>query len=363
MILLKKISKFLFALILVLAFSFTGMPDAFVNKAEAACDFIRPAEGTITSGFRTPSRPNHHGLDIAKAGIVPIKAAAAGTVSRSYYSTSYGHVVFIKHNIRGVQYETVYAHMRGRNVSEGQYVAQGTVLGNMGATGDATGQHLHYEIHRPSWNINKTYALNPANYINCSGGGGGGTTHTQDFATTPWTSLSKTFYVAPGGSISVKPSGLSQSPYNIRIRLTNVNTGAYTEETVPSQDGVFVNMRGGTYRVTLYQQNSGNVSGKVTVKTATETHTSNFSIVNQYTLSKTFSVPVGGKISVTPSNLNRSPYKIRVRLTNVNTGAYTEETLPTQDGLFVNMRGGTYRVTLYQLNPGNLSGKVTVKVY
>ncbi len=150
---------------------------------------------------------------------------------------------------------------------------------------------------------------------------------------------------------------------NIRIRLTNVNTGAYTEETFPREDGKFVNMRGGTYQITLYQLNKGNVSGKVTVKTATETHTSNFSIVNQYTLSKTFNVPVGGKISVTPSGLNQSPYNIRVRLTNVNTGNYTEETLPAEDGLFVNMRGGTYRVTLYQLNANQLSGKVTVKVY
>ncbi len=361
-----NVSKILLSLILVLSFSFTAMPESFVQEAEASCAFIRPAEGTITSGFRTPSRPNHHGIDIAKSGTVPIKAAAAGTVSRSYYSSSYGHVVFIKHNINGVQYETVYAHMRGRNVSEGQWVAQGTVLGYMGATGDATGQHLHYEIHQPSWNINKTYALNPANYINCNSGGGGGsgTTHTQDFATTPWTTLSKTFYVEPGGEISVTPSNLSQSSPKIRIRLTNVDTGAYTEETFPNEDGKFVNMRGGThYRVTLYQLNKGNVSGKVTIKTKSETYSTNFSIVNQYTLSKTFNVPVGGKISVTPSGLNQNPYNVRVRLTNVNTGNYTEETLPAEDGLFVNMRGGTYRVTLYQLNANQLSGKVTVKVY
>ena len=98
---------------------------------------------------------------------MPIKASAAGTVSRSYYSSSYGEVVFIKHNINGVQYETVYAHMRSesRTVSEGQTVKQGAIIGYMGSTGDSTGQHLHFELHKGSWNVSKSDAVNPLPYL------------------------------------------------------------------------------------------------------------------------------------------------------------------------------------------------------
>ena len=54
----------------------------------------------------------HHGLDIAASGTVPVVAAAEGVITRSYYSTSYGNVVFISHNINGQTYTTVYAHLK-----------------------------------------------------------------------------------------------------------------------------------------------------------------------------------------------------------------------------------------------------------
>ncbi|UAC47860.1 M23 family metallopeptidase [Bacillus aquiflavi] len=133
--------------------------------------FIRPAEGTITQYFK---KGTHNGIDIAKSGTVPILAAALGTVTKSYNSDSYGEVVFIKHVINGVQYETVYAHMaeRSRTVSVGQNVSVGQRLGYMGSTGWWTGQHLHFEVHKPSWNSSKSYAVNPLDYINSGGGGG-----------------------------------------------------------------------------------------------------------------------------------------------------------------------------------------------
>ncbi|WP_244404819.1 M23 family metallopeptidase [Saccharococcus caldoxylosilyticus] len=88
---------------------------------------------------------------MAKSGDVPVVAAASGTVSKSYYSDSYGNVVFIRHTINGTQYETVYAHLRSRAVSEGQTVSQGQFIGYMGNTGESFGQHLHFEIHKPYW--------------------------------------------------------------------------------------------------------------------------------------------------------------------------------------------------------------------
>ncbi|MEN0666895.1 M23 family metallopeptidase [Caldifermentibacillus hisashii] len=136
--------------------------------SSAAVNFIWPADGTVTSGFGSRGGGSfHYGIDIAKSGTVPIKASASGTVSRSYNSSSYGEVVFIQHNINGQVYETVYAHMRSgsRTVSAGQTISQGQILGYMGSTGDATGQHLHFELHVGTWNSSKSNAVNPLNYL------------------------------------------------------------------------------------------------------------------------------------------------------------------------------------------------------
>lgn len=129
--------------------------------------FMRPATGKITSGFGARDGSYHFGVDIGGGGraTVPIVAAADGVVTRSYLSSSYGNVVFIKHTINGVQYETVYAHMQNRAVKVGDKIKQGQFLGYMGQTGQAFGKHLHFELHKDSWNYKKTNALNPAKYI------------------------------------------------------------------------------------------------------------------------------------------------------------------------------------------------------
>ena len=85
-------------------------------------DWMVPTQGRLTSGYGDRSFDNHHGIDIAQKGTVPVVAAADGVVFRSYLSTSYGNCVMIRHNINGQQYETVYAHMRNRAVTEGTQV-------------------------------------------------------------------------------------------------------------------------------------------------------------------------------------------------------------------------------------------------
>jgi hypothetical protein len=129
--------------------------------------FMRPATGQITSGFGPRWGKMHYGIDIGLGGRsnVPIVAVADGIVRRSYFSSTYGNVVFIQHNINGVTYETVYAHMQNRAVSEGQQVKKGQFLGYMGATGNVTGPHLHFEIHQPNWTSTKDYAINPVTLI------------------------------------------------------------------------------------------------------------------------------------------------------------------------------------------------------
>lgn len=133
-----------------------------VNKTN---DFIQPAVGRYTSRFEKRGGQMHHGLDIAASGIVPVVAAAEGVVTRSYYSTSYGNVVFISHNINGQTYTTVYAHLKSRSVTAGQKVKRGQQLGIMGNTGQSEGQHLHFEIHKGEWNAQKSNAIDPKIYI------------------------------------------------------------------------------------------------------------------------------------------------------------------------------------------------------
>ena len=130
--------------------------------------FIYPTNvRRITSGFRPANRNNHHGIDIAESGTHEIFAAADGKVSRSYTSSSYGECIFILHNYEGQEFETVYAHLRknSRKVKEGDLVKQAQIIGIMGNTGNSSGQHLHFEIHKGRWNADKTNAVDPLIYL------------------------------------------------------------------------------------------------------------------------------------------------------------------------------------------------------
>ena len=90
---------------------------------------------------------NHTGIDVPAASGTPIYAAKSGVVvtsikgSGSYWS--YGNYVLVSHS-DGTS--TLYAHMSRRNVSKGQVVKQGDVVGYVGTTGNSTGNHLHFEV-------------------------------------------------------------------------------------------------------------------------------------------------------------------------------------------------------------------------
>ncbi|MGD6836606.1 SH3 domain-containing protein [Bacillus thuringiensis] len=135
------------------------------NNENRISGFIKPAAGNYSSGFGKRDGHMHYGLDIAASGKVPVVAAADGIVTRSYYSASYGNVVFVSHNITGQTYTTVYAHLNSRSISAGQSVKQGQQIGIMGNTGQSEGQHLHFEIHKGEWNAQKSNAVNPKLYI------------------------------------------------------------------------------------------------------------------------------------------------------------------------------------------------------
>ena len=119
-----------------------------------------PVAGTITSQFGHRVDPitgevsSHTGTDIACAEGTPILAAADGTVTVANgldsWGGSYGYYIQIDH---GGGLETLYAHCSSIRVTTGQQVQTGQVIGYVGHTGRATGNHLHLEVL-----INKTRA-------------------------------------------------------------------------------------------------------------------------------------------------------------------------------------------------------------
>ena len=119
-----------------------------------------PVAGTITSQFGHRVDPitgevsSHTGTDIACAEGTPILAAADGTVTVANgldsWGGSYGYYIQIDH---GGGLETLYAHCSSICVTTGQQVQTGQVIGYVGHTGRATGNHLHLEVL-----INKTRA-------------------------------------------------------------------------------------------------------------------------------------------------------------------------------------------------------------
>ncbi|KEK23739.1 peptidoglycan DD-metalloendopeptidase family protein [Bacillus gaemokensis] len=115
-----------------------------------------PVEGRISDYFGT-RHGKHYGIDIAASIGTPVAAIRGGTVTKSYFSNSYGHVVFIKHG----EYEAVYAHLNKRYVVQGTRVGRGEVIGEVGNTGESRGAHLHLEVHQGRWTIEKRYAMNP----------------------------------------------------------------------------------------------------------------------------------------------------------------------------------------------------------
>ena len=104
--------------------------------------YLRP----ITGGRKSQGIHGYNGVDLAAPNGTPIMASANGTViiaKSSGYNGGYGLYVVIKHS-NGTQ--TLYAHMSRVNVSIGQYVGQGEIIGAVGSTGRSTGPHVHFEV-------------------------------------------------------------------------------------------------------------------------------------------------------------------------------------------------------------------------
>jgi murein DD-endopeptidase MepM/ murein hydrolase activator NlpD len=119
------------------------------NALAAATPSIWPAVGWLSSpmGVRkdpmTGDNDYHSGLDIAGERGQPVHATAEGTVIHVGYNGAYGNLIVIDH---GFGLETRYGHLLSYSVKTGAKVKRGDVIGQVGATGRATGYHLHYEV-------------------------------------------------------------------------------------------------------------------------------------------------------------------------------------------------------------------------
>ena len=97
----------------------------------------------VISRFGPRGQKEHKGMDIKAPTGTPIMAAADGEVTYAGTRSGYGLVVEISH---GDGVGTVYGHMNEISVAVGDILQQGDLIGTVGATGNASTPHLHYEV-------------------------------------------------------------------------------------------------------------------------------------------------------------------------------------------------------------------------
>lgn len=114
-------------------------------------DWVHPMPaGQISSCYGPRWGTMHAGIDLFTDAGEPIVAVGAGTVvSTGWAYSGYGISVVVDHQNGFLSH---YAHMQDDAVGVGQKVNPGDVLGYEGTTGDSTGPHLHFEVHRGMWN-------------------------------------------------------------------------------------------------------------------------------------------------------------------------------------------------------------------
>lgn len=120
------------------------------NEIKSKYNLIKPLVGTITSryGYREPTTAtvpkNHTGIDIAANTGTVIYAALDGVVKIASSEGDYGNHLRIEKDDVAIYY----AHCNKLYVKEGEYVTQNQPIAEVGATGNVTGPHLHFEIRK-----------------------------------------------------------------------------------------------------------------------------------------------------------------------------------------------------------------------
>jgi len=119
-----------------------------------------PVPGKISSHFGMRWGRPHEGIDIPAPRGTPIRAAANGLIVASSGNlkgySGYGRIIIIDHG-KGIS--TMYAHNSKNRVNSGSCIKSGEIIGEVGATGNATGNHLHFEVRKNG------RPVNPLNYL------------------------------------------------------------------------------------------------------------------------------------------------------------------------------------------------------
>ena len=90
------------------------------------------------------------------------RATAAGRITVAEYNGGYGNMVEVDH---GHGLVTRYAHLSAFDVSPGQWVEPGTIVGRVGSTGRSTGSHLHYEVRIDGRAVNPIPFMRSTDYL------------------------------------------------------------------------------------------------------------------------------------------------------------------------------------------------------
>lgn len=127
-----------------------------VVNGEGSGSFIYPvSNANLTSGYGSRWGTTHKGIDMTSSNKT-IMASDEGIVEFAGVKNGYGNCIIINHQ-NG--YKTLYGHLSKISVSEGDIVEQGGAIGIMGNTGNSTGTHLHFEIHKDG------SVMNPLKYL------------------------------------------------------------------------------------------------------------------------------------------------------------------------------------------------------
>jgi murein DD-endopeptidase MepM/ murein hydrolase activator NlpD len=116
------------------------------DRMIAALPSLNPVDGSVSAGYGWRVNPwpeFHKGIDLAADYGTPVHAAADGVVRAVGWDGGFGNKVDVDHE-NG--YHTWYAHLSRFAVAVGQHVRKGETIAYVGATGEATGPHLHYQV-------------------------------------------------------------------------------------------------------------------------------------------------------------------------------------------------------------------------
>jgi murein DD-endopeptidase MepM/ murein hydrolase activator NlpD len=138
------------------------MPPAALKLALGEM-MVYPVRGRLTSpyGWRNDPisgvRRFHAAIDLAAGTGMTVKTAMDGKVATVGFNPTFGKFIIVSHDDG---YQSMYAHLSAVSVKQGDYISQGSKIGEVGNTGYSTGSHLHFAVYRHGRAINPLELLN-----------------------------------------------------------------------------------------------------------------------------------------------------------------------------------------------------------